>query len=79
LVWQSQRGGQAGEQDVKAAFEFGGAVVGQDGGAAAQQGEFADRQPVQPEPEQVVGLVGVVDEFLSSLRTWPCRNPNRAR
>jgi hypothetical protein len=32
-------------------------------GEAAQQGEFADQQPVQAQPQQVVGLVGVVDEF----------------
>ena len=64
-VWRGQRGGQAGEEDVEAAFEFGGAVVGgQGGGEAAQQGEFADRQPVQAQPQQVVGLVRVLDEFL---------------
>jgi hypothetical protein len=39
-----QGGGEPGEEDVEAAFEFGGAVVGgQDGGQAAEQGEFADR------------------------------------
>jgi hypothetical protein len=43
-----QCGRQSDEQDVEAAFEFGGAVVGgQDGGEAAQDGKFADRQPVQ--------------------------------
>ncbi len=64
-VWRGQRGGQSGQEDVEAAFEFGGAVVGgQDGGEAAEQGEFADRQPVQAQPQQVVGLVRVVDEFL---------------
>ena len=47
----SQLGGQAGEEDVEAAFEFGGAVVGgQVGGEAAQQGEFGEGQPVQAEP-----------------------------
>ncbi len=46
-----QCGGQAGEEDVEAAFEFGGAVVGgQVGGEAAQQGEFGEGQPVQAEP-----------------------------
>ena len=60
-----QRVGEAGEEDVEAALEFGGAVVGgQGGGEAAQQGEFADRQPVQAQPQQVVGLVRVLDEFL---------------
>ena len=60
-----QGGGQPGEQDVEAAFEFGGAVVaGQDGGQAAEQGEVADRQPVQAEPEQGVGFVGADGEFL---------------
>ena len=82
-AWPEDRvpsGGGAGKEDVEAAFEFGGAVVGgQGGGEAAEQGEFADRQPVQAQPQQVVGLVWVVDEFLSSLSTWPCRKPNRAR
>src|SRR6202030_3080072 len=56
-------------QDVQAAFEFGGAVVsGQDGGQAAEQGEFADREPVQAEPEQVVGLVGADGEFLELVQ-----------
>jgi hypothetical protein len=60
-----QRVGQAGEEDVEAALELGGAVVGgQGGGEAAQQGEFADRQPVQAQPQHVVGLVRVLDEFL---------------
>ena len=64
-VWRGQRGGQSGQEDVKAAFEFGGTVVGgQDGGEAAEQGELADRQPVQAQPQQVVGLVRVIDEFL---------------
>jgi hypothetical protein len=64
-AWRGQRGGQSGKEDVKAAFEVGGAVVGgQDGGEAAEQGEFADRQPVQAQPQQVAGLVLVVDEFL---------------
>src|ERR1700733_6326378 len=60
-----QGGGEPGEQDVEAAFEFGGAVVGgQDGCQPAEQGEFADRQAVQAEPQQVVGLVGGDSEFL---------------
>ena len=64
-----QRVGQAGEEDVEAALELGGAVVGgQGGGEAAQQGEFADRQPVQAEPQQVVGLVRVLDEFLQLVQ-----------
>jgi hypothetical protein len=33
---------------------------------------------VQAEPQQVVGLFGVVDEFPQSPGTWPCRKPNRA-
>ena len=46
-----ERGGQAGEEDVEATFEFGGAIVGgQDGSEAAEQGELADRQPVQSQP-----------------------------
>src|SRR6185312_3263827 len=64
-----QRVGQAGEEDVEAALELGGAVVGgQGGGKAAQQGEFADRQPVQAQPQQVVGLVWVLDEFLQLVQ-----------
>jgi len=60
-----ERVGEAREQDVEAALEFGGAVVGgQGGGEAAQQGEFADRQPVQAQPQQVVGLIWVLDKFL---------------
>ena len=66
---RGQGGGEPGEQDVEAAFEFGGAVVGgQDGGQAAEQGEVADRQPVQAEPEQVVGLVGADGEFLELVQ-----------
>jgi hypothetical protein len=57
----------------------GGAVVaGEDAGGAGQQGDLADRQPVQAAAEQVVGLAGVDGEFLE-LRMWPCRNPGRAR
>ena len=64
-----QRVGQASEEDVEAALELGGAVVGgQGGGEAAQQGEFADRQPVQAQPQQVVGLVRVLDEFLQLVQ-----------
>jgi hypothetical protein len=60
LALAGDGGGEPGEQDVQAAFEFGGAVVaGQDRGEAAEQGEVGDRQPVQAEPQQVVGLVGV--------------------
>ena len=63
--WRGQGGGQSGEQDVEAAFKFGGAVVaGQDGGQAAEQGEVADRQSVQAEPEQGVSLLGADGEFL---------------
>src|SRR5260370_42395197 len=66
---RGQGGGQPGEQDVEAAFEFGRAVVGgQDAGQAAEQGEVTDRQPVQAEPEQGVGLVGVLDEFLGLVQ-----------
>ena len=62
-------GGQAGEEDVEAAFEFGGSVVGgQDGGESAQQRELGDREPVQAEPEQVVGLVGIAGQFLQLVQ-----------
>ena len=44
----SECGGESGEEDVEAAFEFGGAVVaGQDGSEAAQQGEFAGRGAIE--------------------------------
>ena len=70
---------EPGQEDAGSAFGFGGAVVaGQDAGEAAQQGDLADRQPVQAEAEQVVGLAGVAGEFLE-LRMWRCRNPGRAR
>src|SRR5580658_702513 len=63
---------QSCEQDVESAFELGGAVVGgQGGGEAAQQGEVADRQPVQAEPEQVVGFFGFLDEFLEFVEDVP--------
>src|ERR1700733_16080952 len=65
LAWRCEGGGESGEQDVEAAFEFGGAVVGgQDGGQAAEEGEVADREAVQAEAEQVGGLVGADGEFL---------------
>jgi hypothetical protein len=70
-----QGGGQPGEQDVQAAFEFSRAVVGgQDGGQAAEQGELPDRQPVQ-----VIRLVGVLDEFLQLVEDMAVQKPNRAR
>ena len=73
-------GGQPGEQDVEAAFEFGGAVVGgQGGGEAAEQGEFADRQQVQAEPQQVVGLVGVLDEFLELVQDVAVQEPEQGQ
>ena len=50
-------GGQAGEQQIEAAVEFGGAVVGGQGGCQrTQDGEFGDREPVQTEAEYVVGF-----------------------
>jgi hypothetical protein len=59
-----RRCAQSAEEDVEAAFEFGSSVVaGEIGGKAAEDGKFADRQPVQAKAEHVVGLVGVLDEF----------------
>ena len=73
-----QCGGQARQQDVEATFEFGGAVVaGQDGGQAAEQREFADRQPVQAEPQQIIGLVGVLDEFLELVQDVAVQEPEQ--
>ena len=58
--------GQAGQQQIEEAVEFGGAVVaGQGGCQCTQDGEFGDRQPVQTEPEYVVGLcLGRLSEAL---------------
>ena len=61
--------GKPGEHDVESAFEFGGAVVArQHGGQTAQKGELADRQPVQAQPQQVVSLIGVFDDFLEFVK-----------
>ncbi len=58
----AQLAAEPGEHDGESFVEFGGAVVGgQDGGEGAQPGELGDGQPVQPEAEHVVGLVGIVD------------------
>jgi hypothetical protein len=76
--WRGQGDGQPGQEDIEAAFEFGGAVIGrQDGGEAAEQGEFADRQPVQAQPQQVVGLVRVVDEFLQFVEDMAVQEPEQ--
>jgi hypothetical protein len=46
-------------------WRWGGSVVaGEFGGHGAYPGEFAGSEAVQAEAEQVVGLVGVVDEVL---------------
>ena len=77
-VGEGEGGHQAGEEDVEAALELGGAVVGgQDGGEGAEQGELEDRQPVQAQPEQVVGLVGVVDEFLELVEDVAVQEPEQ--
>ena len=56
---------QPGNQDVESVVEFGGAVIGsQSAGETAHPGKVARWQPVQAEPEQVVGLVGVDYQFL---------------
>jgi hypothetical protein len=76
--WRGQGEGQSGQQDVEAAFEFGGAVVGrQDGGEAAEQRELADRQPVQAQPQQVVGFVRVIDEFLQLVEDMAVQEPEQ--
>src|SRR5271166_5495826 len=56
---------QAGEQDIEAAVECGGAVVG--GQCRCQrthQGELGDRQPVQAEAQHIVGFLGTLDDLL---------------
>ncbi len=63
---------QAGEDDGESFVEFGGTVVGgQGGGEGTEPGELGDGQPVESKAEQVVGLVGVLDLSCSSCRTWP--------
>lgn len=58
-------GSQAGDEDVEASFEFGGSVIAcEDGGEAAEEGELSDRESMQAEAEQGVGLVRVVDQLL---------------
>jgi hypothetical protein len=75
---RGQGDGQPGQQDVEAAFEFGGAVVGrQDRSQAAEQGKLADRQAVQAQPQQVVGLVRVVDEFLQFVEDVAVQEPEQ--
>jgi hypothetical protein len=71
---------QAGDHQCDALLEVGGSVVaGELGGHGAYPGEFAAGEAVQAEPEQVVGLVGVVDDSCSSSRMCPCRNPKNSR
>src|SRR5450756_37116 len=66
------------EQDVEAAFKFGGPVIaGEVGGEAAEDGKFADRQAVQPEAEQVVGLIGVLHEFLQLVEHVAEKEPEQ--
>ena len=56
-------------EDVEAAFEFGGSVVGgQDGAEPAQHRELGDREPVQAEPVQAVGLVRIAGQFLQLVQ-----------
>src|SRR5512133_1104224 len=72
------RGCQSGEQDVEAAFEFGGAVVGgQDGGEAAQDGKFTDRQPVQAQAQQGVGFLGPFDDLLQLVEDVAVQEPEQ--
>ena len=59
-------------------FEFGGSVVrGEVVGQTAEDGEFADRQPVQAETEQVVGLLGVLDQFLQLVEDVAVEEPEK--
>ena len=56
---------QAGDHQFDALAEVGGSVVaGEFRGRGAYPGEFPAGEAVQAEPEQAVGLVGVVDDFL---------------
>jgi len=64
--------GQGGEQEIEAAVEFGGAVVGGEGTCGcAQLGEFGDRVPVQAEREDVIVFLGRSMTSCNSLRMWP--------
>ena len=65
--------GRAGEQQIEAAVEFGGAVVGGQGWCQRTQlGEFGDREPVQTEPEYVVGFLGSLDGLLQLVEADGC-------
>ncbi len=62
-VRRSWAGGRASEKQVEAA------VVGsQRGRQGAEVGNFGQRQPVQPEPKEVVGFLGSVNEFLQFVQ-----------
>jgi hypothetical protein len=61
VAWD-QGGGQSGEEDAQAAFEFGGAVVG--------------GQAVKAEPQHVAGFAGILDEFLELVVHVAVQNPN---
>jgi hypothetical protein len=63
---------KAGDHHFDALLEVGGSVVaGEFGGHGAYPGEFAAGEAVQAEPEQVVGLVGVVDKVLQLVEDVP--------
>ena len=68
--------GQAGQQQIEAAVEFGGAVVGGQGGCQrTQNGEFGDRQAVQTEADYVVGFLGSLDDLLQLVEDVAVQEP----
>src|ERR1700730_18006030 len=58
-------GGQTDEQQIETAVEFGRTVVGaQRCGQRTHLGELGDREPVQPEAQHIIGLLGPLDHLL---------------
>ncbi len=75
-----QRGGEPGDEDVEAAFELGGAVVaGQDGARLRSRGNSPMGSRCSHSRSRSSVSSGFSTSSCSSLTTWPCRNPNRAR
>jgi len=61
-----QPGRQTGEQDIESAVELCGAVVvSQSRCQRAHVRELGHRKPVQTQPQDIVGLLGPLDDFLN--------------
>jgi hypothetical protein len=70
-----QGGGQSGEEDARAAFEFGGAVVEARMGARLRSRGIRRSAGGKAQPQHVAGFAGILGEFLALVGTWPCMNP----